>query len=67
MSTAKTQYASEGWPYSRMIVREGIIQRDVLEIPANMVVEETLHLRVLVLRIHEDRPNIGFHNIREAL
>ena len=63
----KWQFASEGRAYHRVIVSECIIDRHVLEEPADVLFEEAFNLAIIEFRVHEDGTQVRFYNIRETL
>ena len=50
-----------------MVVGKSVIDIHVLEEPFNVLVEESLDLAVVELRVNKEGTDVGLHNIRERL
>lgn len=49
-----------------MVVRKGVVDAHVVEEPADVAVEEALHLGVAEARVDEDGAEVGFDHVRKA-
>ena len=56
-----------GMTYSGVIIRKGVIDAHVFEVPLDMGIEETLYFFVVELGVDEYSSNIGLDNVRQAL
>ena len=50
-----------------MLVGKSVVDAHVSEVLLNVLVEETLDLRVVILRVNKHRTDIGFDDIGKAL
>lgn len=53
--------------YGWMVVCKSVVNRHIFEEPFYVLFEKTLYFIVIELRVNEDSPHVGFHNIRQAL
>jgi hypothetical protein len=47
-----------------MVVGKSIVNSHVFKKALDMFIKEALHFAIVEVRVDEDRPNVGFENIR---
>ncbi len=50
-----------------MVVGKSIVNSHIFEEALDVLVKEALHFAVVEVRVDENRANVGFENIRQAL
>lgn len=53
--------------YDRVMVGKSIVNGQVFEEPADMVIKEPFDLRIVEFRVYEDGTEVRFDDIRETL
>ena len=56
-----------GMTYCGVVIRKGVIDGHVFEVPLDMGMEETLDFFIIELGVDEYSSNVGLDNVRQAL